>query len=153
MNFLHGDVKSENVLVGHHDTEVVYLIDFGLAEPYLDKQGRHNEHRRLTKFNGNFMFASNNMCDGISNSRRSDIESALYLLIYLLNQCKLPWSDFNKRFDAQTEFLKMLNERTKACYTRQLVAITPKSMRNCVKRVLGLGYEEEPPYDYILECL
>ena len=87
MNFLHGDIKSENVLVGHYDTEVVYLIDFGLAEPYLDEQGRHKEHRMLTKFNGNFFFAANNMCEGISNSRRSDIESALYLLIYLLNSC------------------------------------------------------------------
>ena len=87
MNFLHSDVKSENVLVGHQDTEVVYLIDFGMAEPYLDEQGRHIEFSRLRKFKGNFLFAANNMCEGISNSRRSDIESALYMLIYLLNQC------------------------------------------------------------------
>jgi len=47
----------------------------------------------------------------------------------------------------------MLDERIKPCYTRKLLAITPISMKNCLKRVLALTYEEEPPYDYILECL
>ena len=111
MNFLHNDVKSQNVLVGHKDTDVVYLIDFGLSTPYRTPGGKHVTSQTLSKFNGNLLFASNNMCVGTTNSRRSDIESAFYYLIYMLNQCRLPWSDLGKR--KNISFSKMLRERCK----------------------------------------
>ena len=61
MNYLHNDVKSENILVGHENTDLVYLIDFGLATRFLDpKTGEHMPEETLRKFNGNFMFASKN---------------------------------------------------------------------------------------------
>ena len=85
MNFLHNDVKTENILVGQKGTEVVYLIDFGLASNYMGADGKHLPEAALSKFNGNFMFTSMNQCEGYTNSRRSDIESAFYVLLYMLN--------------------------------------------------------------------
>ena len=43
LNYLHNDVKLENILVGHKDTSRLYLIDFGLAIPFLGKNGKHLE--------------------------------------------------------------------------------------------------------------
>ena len=60
MNFLHSDLKTENILVGRHDANTVYLIDFGLAEHYLRPDGSHEPEVALTEFNGNLLFASNN---------------------------------------------------------------------------------------------
>jgi len=31
MGYVHNDIKLENILVGHQDSDRVYLIDFGLA--------------------------------------------------------------------------------------------------------------------------
>jgi len=42
------------------------------------------------------MFASLNSCRGYNKSRRDDIESALYLLSYLLNHCQLPWTSIKR---------------------------------------------------------
>lgn len=39
LNFVHNDVKLANILVGHQDTNMVYLIDFGLATPFLAQDG------------------------------------------------------------------------------------------------------------------
>ena len=82
---MHNDVKLDNILVGHQDTDILYLIDFGLSTPYIDEQGKHIEKKQLYKFSGNFNFAALNSCRGFNKSRRDDIESAFYVLIYLIN--------------------------------------------------------------------
>ena len=57
MNFLHNDIKSENILVGK---KVVYLIDFGLASNFMGADGEHVPEAALNRFRGNFLFASMN---------------------------------------------------------------------------------------------
>lgn len=98
MGFAHNDVKLENIVVGHEDSERVYLIDFGLSTPYLTEKGEHIPKTYLRSFSGNFLFASMNQSRGNSTSRRDDIEAALLILVYLLNDSKLPWSDFSTRY-------------------------------------------------------
>jgi hypothetical protein len=39
------------------------------------------------------MFCSLNTCRTFTKSRRDDFESLLYILLYLTNDFKLPWSD------------------------------------------------------------
>ena len=85
LNFVHNDIKLENILVGHKNSNVLYLIDFGLASHYLDDNGEHIVKKQLFKFSGNFLFASLNSCRGHNKSRRDDVEAAFYVLIYLLN--------------------------------------------------------------------
>lgn len=85
LNYVHNDIKMENVLIGKHDPSKIYLIDFGLSSSYLDDDGAHVAKTYLAKFSGNFLFASLNSCRGYNKSRRDDIESLIYLLVYLLN--------------------------------------------------------------------
>jgi len=95
MGFQHGDIKLENMVVGHNDSGQLYLIDFGLTTNYLDNQGVLIDKKQLNRFSGNFLFSSLNSCRGFNKGRRDDIESAFYILIYLLNGKTLPWSNFD----------------------------------------------------------
>ena len=125
-NYIHNDIKLENIVVGHQDPDKIYLIDFGLTQKFVDLNGDHIEKTYIRKFSGNFLFASLNSCRGYNKSRRDDIESAFYLLIYLLNQCYLPWCDFEQRFaNQQIEFKDLLRERLHISYTRKLFKMIP----------------------------
>ena len=45
----------------------------------------------------------------------------MYLLIYLINKSKLPWSDFDKKFKGKKmNFSDYLLERLKKSYTMEL---------------------------------
>jgi hypothetical protein len=46
-----------------------------------------------------------------------------------------------------------LRERQKLEYTKELFKIVPKPLKNMVKSILTLEFEEEPPYSYIIEKL
>eukprot|EP00353_Schmidingerella_taraikaensis_P010003 CAMPEP_0185569004 /NCGR_PEP_ID=MMETSP0434-20130131/1771_1 /TAXON_ID=626734 ORGANISM="Favella taraikaensis, Strain Fe Narragansett Bay" /NCGR_SAMPLE_ID=MMETSP0434 /ASSEMBLY_ACC=CAM_ASM_000379 /LENGTH=396 /DNA_ID=CAMNT_0028183663 /DNA_START=258 /DNA_END=1450 /DNA_ORIENTATION=+ len=155
LNFIHNDVKLENILVGHHDTDRIYLIDFGLASHYKDEHsGMHIEKINLKRFSGNFMFTSLNALRGNTKSRRDDIEAAIYVLIYLINKAKLPWSDFEDKFKGSNKrFGDFLRERLKKKYSVRLLQMVPAHLQPICKRVLCLNFEEEPPYDAILKCL
>ena len=97
-------------MIGFKDPSILYLIDFGLTTRYLKDDGTHIEKENLGSFCGNFLFASINTCRGNNKSRRDDMQSAMYLMIYLMNGNKLPWSNFGTVFKDYT-FGEYLNER------------------------------------------
>ena len=73
-------------------------------------------------------------------------------MIYLIGKNKLPWSDFGKRFkDEGYDLKQMLIERQKFVYTEELFDIVPKPLKGIVKKILMLSFDEEPPYDLIIE--
>ena len=125
---MHNDIKLENLVVGHNDPDRLYLIDFGLASHYLKPDGTHIEKERLGKFSGNFMYASLNSCRGNNKSRRDDIESAMYLLTYILNGCKLPWSNLDVRLNYGSTFNDLLVERLVKSYTMAVLKMVPAAL-------------------------
>lgn len=154
LGYVHNDLKLDNILIGYKDPQKIYLIDFGLACKYLDDNGNHVEKKYIEKFSGNFLFASLNSCRGNNKSRRDDIQSLMYIMVYLLNNSYLPWSDFHKRFkDQNFEFKDFLRERLEIKYTKEVFRITEKPLRDMLKKVLTLQFDEEPPYDWIIEKL
>ena len=121
LGFIHNDIKLENVLVGRDDPQDIHLIDYGLATQYRDKNGQHIVKKKLHSFRGNLLFASLNSCRGFNQSRRDDIESAFYLLVYLLNGQKLPWSTFPQKFANSSKFvLEFLQNRLQKRIFRQI---------------------------------
>lgn len=96
LDFVHNDLKLENIVIGRSDKTKLYLIDFGLSQTFF-QDSEHTTKTYLRKFSGNFQFASLNSCRGFSKSRRDDVESLFYLLIYMLNASFLPWSDFENK--------------------------------------------------------
>ena len=90
--FLHRDIKPENFVIGiNNKTNIIHIIDFGLSRRYKDKNsGQHVPFRENRHLVGTVRYASINAHLGIEQSRRDDIESIGYVLVYLF--CgRLPW--------------------------------------------------------------
>lgn len=64
------------------------LTDFGFSTPYM-RAGEHIKEDTVSRFVGNMMFASGNAFNFRPTSRRDDLISLSYLLVYLLNPNQL----------------------------------------------------------------
>ena len=74
MNFVHNDLKLENLVVGRDNPNEIYLIDFGLASLWQDEETKqHVGKMQMDSFEGNFGFATGKQCGGQRTSRRDDV--------------------------------------------------------------------------------
>lgn len=87
--YVHGDVKPENFLVGPTSeagkSRKLYLVDLGLAMRWRQYQNKHIEYdQRPDDFRGTIRYASVHAHLGRTASRRDDMESLAYTLMFLL---------------------------------------------------------------------
>ena len=69
----------------------IVLIDFGFSTRYKNLEtGEHLEKKLLKTFRGNLVFASSNQMKFHTTSRRDDVISLFYMLVYLLQGGNMP---------------------------------------------------------------
>jgi serine/threonine protein kinase len=82
---IHRDIKPENFLMGiGNNRHNLYLIDFGFSKSFFDSSGNHEEAQYDRRMLGTEEFVSVAVKNGITPSRRDDLESIGCVLIYML---------------------------------------------------------------------
>ncbi len=88
---IHRDMKPENFVIGRKNKErVLYLIDFGLAKKYINENNIHIPMEKDRNINGTVRYISMNTHQGLEQSRRDDLESLIYIIVYFIKG-QLPW--------------------------------------------------------------
>ncbi|VDP12313.1 unnamed protein product [Onchocerca flexuosa] len=108
----------------------LFLIDFGLAKKYRDSRTHvHIPYRKDKNLTGTARYASVNAHLGIEQSRRDDVESLGYVLMYF-NRGSLPWQG-----------LKAITKKQKY----EKISEFEMYFRYCH----GLRFDEDPDYAYL----
>ena len=143
--YLHRDIKPHNILVGRENSDI-YLIDFGLARAYFNG-GVHIKRGETSIVKGTYHFASRNVINYITHSRRDDIESLVLSLLYLHSNGALPWSGMRAR--NETELLRKIYAEMNRVTAAELCGNAPREIFQTLEYVRGLEFEEEPDYSYL----
>ena len=133
---IHRDIKPDNFMINITDrTNKIFLIDFGFCKRY-NHDGKHIDFKTNNSLIGTANFVSINVHKGSEPSRRDDLESSLYVMIYML---------FGKDFGTNTNNLKQL------ILNKELLTNVPQFLKVAINYVRTLKFEEDPDYKYIMQ--
>ena len=137
--------NSINNICNNLDIKTIFLIDFGLSCSFLEG-GLNSKHYKIKEnlsFVGTLRYASLNSHKGIRQSRRDDLESMIYILIYFLKG-KLPWQDVKAK--QKEERHKLITEIKSKVTIESLCENLPSEFAELLTYVKGLEFDEKPYY-------
>lgn len=146
-HYIHRDMKPDNFLMGlNKKSNIVYQIDFGLAKKYRDPKTQHHvpykENKNLT---GTARYASVHSHQGIEQSRRDDLESIGYLLIYFLKGGQ-PWQKM-KANNKQEKYHKIM-EKKMSTPIEVMCRGLPIEVTSFLNYTRTLRFEDKPDYSF-----
>ncbi|CAA3010855.1 casein kinase I-like [Olea europaea subsp. europaea] len=147
-SFLHRDIKPDNFLMGlGRRANQVYVIDFGLAKKYRDSSThQHIPYRENKNLTGTARYASMNTHLGIEQSRRDDLESLGYVLIYFLRG-SLPWQGL-KAGNKKQKYEK-ISEKKVSTSIEALCRGYPTEFASYFHYCRSLRFDDKPDYAYL----
>ncbi|CAI9267582.1 casein kinase 1-like protein 2 [Lactuca sativa] len=147
-SFLHRDLKPDNFLMGlGRRANQVYAIDFGLAKKYRDSSThQHIPYRENKNLTGTARYASMNTHLGIEQSRRDDLESLGYVLMYFLRG-SLPWQGL-KAGNKKQKYEK-ISEKKVSTSIEALCRGYPTEFASYFHYCRSLRFDDKPDYAYL----
>ena len=125
----------------------MYVIDFGLAKKYRDpKTMQHIPYVDKKNLTGTARYASINTHCGIEQSRRDDLESLGYVLMYF-NRGSLPWSGL-KAATKKQKYEKIMEKKISTPID-VLCRGYPQEFSTFLNYTRGLRFEDKPDYSYL----
>ncbi|XP_051148621.1 casein kinase 1-like protein 12 [Andrographis paniculata] len=151
-SFLHRDIKPDNFLMGlGKRANQVYIIDFGLAKKYRDSSThQHIPYRENKNLTGTARYASMNTHLGIEQSRRDDLESLGYVLMYFLRG-SLPWQGL-KAGNKKQKYEK-ISEKKVSTSIEALCRGYPTEFASYFHYCRSLRFDDKPDYAYLKRLL
>jgi len=167
LGLIHRDVKPNNFTWGNFtnhnymqdkkvnnngiDLNTIFLIDFGLSCPYLDlEDGTLYKNIIGIKFVGTQKFSSLNSHLGVRLSRKDDLESLMYALIYFYKG-KLPWQDIKAKEEAERS--RKVKEMKYRITSSQLCNGMPSEIEKMMSYIKNMNFDEFPNYNRLINGL
>ena len=145
---LHRDIKPANFLLKTNEQNIseLYLIDFGLAGLYYYQDYQNQDHKHIPmktgeKHMGTPRYMSVNVQQGFTASRRDDVESLGYILIFL-QKGELPWQSAG-------EMSLPIKQTFGWAYASNIVGEFILFNQYCK----NLSFSAKPNYDYLRNVL
>ncbi|CAN4097530.1 unnamed protein product [Withania somnifera] len=147
-SFLHRDIKPDNFLMGlGRRANQVYVIDFGLAKKYRDNStNQHIPYRENKNLTGTARYASMNTHLGIEQSRRDDLESLGYVLMYFLRG-SLPWQGL--KAGTKKQKYEKISEKKVSTSIEAMCRGYPTEFASYFHYCRSLRFEDKPDYAYL----
>lgn len=139
---IHRDVKPANFVIGcGKNSNQLYMIDFGFTKKYLKPNGDHIDICTGKKtIIGTPNYISINIHEGTEPSRRDDLESVGYIMIYLLT----PIQSVQSVQSVQSIKTKMeIDDHINI----------PQKIKDYLKYCRSLWFEQEPDYNHLVYLL
>ncbi|XP_023748754.1 casein kinase 1-like protein 10 [Lactuca sativa] len=146
--FLHRDIKPDNFLMGlGRKANQVYIIDYGLAKKYRDLQThKHIPYRENKNLTGTARYASVNTHLGVEQSRRDDLESLGYVLMYFLRG-SLPWQGL--KAGTKKQKYDKISEKKMLTPIEVLCKSYPTEFISYFHYCRSLRFDDKPDYSYL----
>ena len=145
-HIIHRDIKPDNFVMGANENNAhLYLLDFGLAKKYRSSRTLIQYPLvKKKKLTGTARYASIHALEELEQSRRDDLESVGYVLMYFLRG-GLPWQGLKIR-SKEDRYKKILIKK-KETSSEELCKNFPDEFRYFVEYTRNLEYTEQPDYD------
>ena len=152
---IHCDIKPENFAIGNDDKRFIYLLDFGMSKKYRSDRTKNHIQFSITKtMTGTARYASTNALSGLQLSRRDDLESLSYVILYFLTR-KLPWQGIEAK-TLSKRYLKIYNKKMELEKWEKFQQI-PIQIQNFIKYCKNLKFAQDPDYkkmkDYFYDLM
>ena len=151
-HYVHLDVKPDNFMLGVGKlSNQVFLIDFGLAQLFHNL-ATHSHIRKSdgSRIIGTICYSSINHHLELTPTRRDDLESLMYIIVYLVKG-SLPWQGIviQPCQVHQDEVLRVKQATT----VKALCKGIPQPFVEFVEHVQSLGLWDKPDYKHLRSIL
>lgn len=145
--YVHGNLTAENVFVNPEDLSQVTLVGYGFTYRYCPG-GKHVAYKEGSRspHDGDLEFISMDVHKGCGPSRRSDLQTLGYCMLKWLYG-SLPWTNCLPNTEEITRQKQKYLDSPEplvglcGCWNR-----ASEILREYLKVVMALDYEEKPPY-------
>ena len=155
-HYVHRDLKPQNFVFGNYPNikkvrfPELYLIDYGLARRYVEKDNEHLAFDQDKPLMGTVRFSSINTHLGVEQTRRDDMQCLGYIFLFLLLG-RLPWQNLLQNKHRKEAYHSIMLKKMSSpieLLCSQLPDVIRNPMMAYLFYVHSLKYHGPPDYAY-----